>query len=105
MVLTGIGDYAYKRPKDGVLVVPIGCLRDWLVVEEREERRDRYLFQIEYEQLDKRMKYEVWGLMDEVWWMRADVWGLMSEVWGKKSEVWSLKSEVWSKKSEVWSLK
>ena len=24
-----------------------------------EERRDRYLFQIEYEQLDKRMKYEV----------------------------------------------
>ena len=28
MVLTGIGDYAYKRPKDGVLVVPIGCLRD-----------------------------------------------------------------------------
>ena len=28
MVLTGIGDYAYKRPKDGVLVVPIGCLRE-----------------------------------------------------------------------------
>jgi len=28
MVLTGIVDYAYKRPKDGVLVVPIGCLRD-----------------------------------------------------------------------------
>ncbi len=28
MVLTGIGDYAYKRPKDGVLVVPIGCLKD-----------------------------------------------------------------------------
>ena len=28
MVLTGIGDYAYKRPEDGVLVVPIGCLRD-----------------------------------------------------------------------------
>lgn len=27
MVLTGIGDYAYKRPKDGVLVVPIGCLK------------------------------------------------------------------------------
>lgn len=27
MVLTGIGDYAYKRD-DGVLVVPIGCLRD-----------------------------------------------------------------------------
>lgn len=27
MVLTGIGDYAYRRPEDGVLVVPIGCLR------------------------------------------------------------------------------
>lgn len=28
MVLTGIGQYAYKRPDDGVLVVPVGCLRD-----------------------------------------------------------------------------
>ncbi len=28
MVLTGIGDYAYKRLEDGVLVVPIGCLKD-----------------------------------------------------------------------------
>ena len=28
MVLTGIGDYAYKRPEDGVLVVPIGSLRN-----------------------------------------------------------------------------
>ena len=28
MVLTGIGEYAYKRPNDGVLVVPIGCLKD-----------------------------------------------------------------------------
>lgn len=28
MVLTGIGDYAYKRPEDGVLVVPIGCLKE-----------------------------------------------------------------------------
>ena len=28
MVLTGIGDYAYKRPEDGVLVVPIGCLKN-----------------------------------------------------------------------------
>ncbi len=27
MVLTGVGDYAYPR-RDGVLVVPIGCLRD-----------------------------------------------------------------------------
>ena len=27
MVLTGVGDYAYKRP-DGVLVVPIGCLKN-----------------------------------------------------------------------------
>ncbi len=28
MVLTGIGDYAYKRPEDGVLVVPIGSLKE-----------------------------------------------------------------------------
>ena len=28
MVLTGIGDYSYKRPEDGVLVVPIGCLKN-----------------------------------------------------------------------------
>ena len=28
MVLTGVGDYAYKRPEDGVLVVPVGCLKD-----------------------------------------------------------------------------
>ena len=27
MVLTGVGDYAYCR-KDGVFVVPIGCLKD-----------------------------------------------------------------------------
>ena len=27
MVLTAVGDYAYRR-KDGVLVVPIGCLKD-----------------------------------------------------------------------------
>jgi len=27
MVLTGVGDYAYKRPEDGVLVVPLGCLK------------------------------------------------------------------------------
>ena len=27
MVLTAIGDYAYRRT-DGVLVVPIGCLKD-----------------------------------------------------------------------------
>ncbi|MGM9601993.1 MAG: hypothetical protein ACI3W5_10515 [Faecousia sp.] len=27
MVLTGIGDYAYRR-KDGVYVVPIGCLKN-----------------------------------------------------------------------------
>jgi hypothetical protein len=26
MVLTGIGDYAYKR-EDGVLVVPVGALK------------------------------------------------------------------------------
>ena len=28
MVMTGIGEYAYKRPEDGVLVVPVGCLKD-----------------------------------------------------------------------------
>ena len=28
MVLTGIGNYAYKRPDDDVLVVPVGCLKD-----------------------------------------------------------------------------
>lgn len=28
MVLTGIGDYAYRRPEDDVLVVPVGCLRN-----------------------------------------------------------------------------
>ena len=27
IVLTGIGKFAYKRPEDGVLVVPIGCLK------------------------------------------------------------------------------
>lgn len=27
MVLIGVGDYAYRR-KDGVYVVPIGCLKD-----------------------------------------------------------------------------
>ena len=27
MVLTAVGDYAYRR-KDGVYVVPVGCLRD-----------------------------------------------------------------------------
>ncbi|MBP5541523.1 MAG: ATP-binding protein [Bacteroidales bacterium] len=27
MVLTAIGDYCYRRPQDGVVVVPIGCLR------------------------------------------------------------------------------
>lgn len=27
MVLTAVGDYSYRRPEDGVWVVPIGCLR------------------------------------------------------------------------------
>ena len=27
MVLTGVGQYAYRRPTDGVLVVPIGSLK------------------------------------------------------------------------------
>ena len=28
MVLTGVGDYAYRRPQDNVLVVPVGCLKN-----------------------------------------------------------------------------
>lgn len=28
MVLTGVGQYAYQRPEDGVLVMPVGCLKD-----------------------------------------------------------------------------
>lgn len=28
MVLTGVGKFAYKRPEDHVVVVPIGCLKD-----------------------------------------------------------------------------
>lgn len=28
MVLTGVGQYAYRRPDDGVLVVPVGCLKE-----------------------------------------------------------------------------
>ena len=28
MVLTGVGQYAYQRPSDGVFVVPISCLKD-----------------------------------------------------------------------------
>lgn len=27
MILTATGDYAYRRPEDGIYVVPIGCLR------------------------------------------------------------------------------
>ena len=27
MILTAAGDYAYRRPEDGIYVVPIGCLR------------------------------------------------------------------------------
>ena len=27
MILTGVGTYAYKN-KDGILIVPIGCLKD-----------------------------------------------------------------------------
>ena len=27
MVLTGVGGYAYRRPEDNVLVVPVGCLK------------------------------------------------------------------------------
>ncbi|MDY5387360.1 MAG: DUF4143 domain-containing protein [Muribaculaceae bacterium] len=28
MILIGVGEYAYKRPQDGILVVPIGCLKN-----------------------------------------------------------------------------
>ncbi|MDE6521259.1 MAG: hypothetical protein K2L17_00435 [Muribaculaceae bacterium] len=28
MVLTGVGQYAYRRPHDGILVVPIGSLKN-----------------------------------------------------------------------------
>ena len=28
MVLTGVGQYAYQRPQDGIYVVPLGCLKD-----------------------------------------------------------------------------
>lgn len=27
MILTATGDYAYRRPEDGIYVVPIGCLQ------------------------------------------------------------------------------
>ena len=28
MILTATGEYAYRRPEDGIYVVPIGCLKD-----------------------------------------------------------------------------
>lgn len=28
MILTATGEYAYRRPEDGIFIVPIGCLRD-----------------------------------------------------------------------------
>ena len=27
MILTAIGEYAYRRPEDGIYIVPIGCLK------------------------------------------------------------------------------
>ena len=27
MILTDAGEYAYRRPKDGIYVIPIGCLK------------------------------------------------------------------------------
>lgn len=27
MIITAVGDYAYKRKEDGIFVVPIGCLK------------------------------------------------------------------------------
>ena len=29
MVLTAVGEYAYRRPDDGVIVCPICCLKPW----------------------------------------------------------------------------
>lgn len=28
MILTATGNYAYRRPDDGIYIVPVGCLRD-----------------------------------------------------------------------------
>ena len=28
MILTATGEYAYRRPEDGIYIVPIGCLKD-----------------------------------------------------------------------------
>ena len=28
MILTATGEYAYRRPDDGIYIVPIGCLRE-----------------------------------------------------------------------------
>ena len=30
-VIIGVGKYAYRR-KDGVYVIPIGCLKDWKII-------------------------------------------------------------------------
>ena len=27
MILTATGEYAYRRPEDGIYIVPIGCLK------------------------------------------------------------------------------
>jgi len=27
MILTATGEYAYRRPEDGIYVVPVGCLK------------------------------------------------------------------------------
>ena len=27
MILTATGEHAYRRPKDGIYIVPIGCLK------------------------------------------------------------------------------
>ena len=29
MILTATGEYAYRRPEDGIYVIPIGCLKPW----------------------------------------------------------------------------
>ena len=48
-VIIGVGQYAYKR-KDGVYVIPIGCLKDWPPYREVPDRRKnhRSLFVFEH---------------------------------------------------------
>ena len=38
MVLTGISDYAYIRPEDGILVVPVESLRNRIKLRKLDEK-------------------------------------------------------------------